>query len=89
LLRQTMEAQGMESVVMHGFRWTPSPEPYPIIEDRDQLKAWLEQEHPHEWQVPHQAVKRLLKSALKGEDQMPAGVGVFMSHSFSVRKKEE
>ena len=82
---QLMEKQNLDSVTLGGYKWTPSPEPYPQVVDRVALRTWAEENEMEDILAsPHQTLKALVKISLdpKNDEPMPAGIDLFLKTGF-------
>lgn len=78
VLVQRMEQQGLDSVTTGGYRFTPTPEPYPSVTDRAANLAWAKEAMPDALQIQWQTLKSAVKSALETGDVLPAGVTLYL-----------
>ena len=82
-----MEDANLDSVVTGGYRWTPSPEPYPQVKDRVALREWATQNGMEDaLAIPHQTLKATVKAALENHEALPEGIEIFVKTTFSRRK---
>lgn len=86
VIDETMDLQDMESVVMHGYRWTRSPEPYAKVADRQATLAWAMQEMPDALSLPYQTLAATTKARLEAGEPPPPGVDVYLRPKISRRK---
>ncbi len=87
VLDQQMEATGLDSAVIAGYRWTPKVEPYPLVTDKSVLRDWVDSHMPDNLALPFQTLRSVVKDALEAGDQLPPGVDVFLKRSFSRTKQ--
>lgn len=86
VIDETMDLQDMESVVMHGYRWTRSPEPYAKVADRQAALAWAKQEMPDALSIHYQILASTTKARLEAGEPPPPGVDVYLRPKISRRK---
>jgi len=78
-LAKAMKAQGLESVVAGGYRFTPVPEPYASVTDKKELIDWAIKDGAAETlQFPWQTLQALVKIALDAGTELPPGVDVYL-----------
>lgn len=82
-LAQLMESQGLESVVVAGYRWTPSPEPYAQVADPVAFNAWVREHMPDALSLNEKIRQSLVKKAIEKNEALPPGLDVYMKESFS------
>lgn len=82
-LGQLMESQGLESVVMAGYRWTPKPEPYAQVADPVAFNAWVREHMPDALSLNERVRQSLVKKAIEKNEPLPPGLDVYMKESFS------
>jgi hypothetical protein len=85
-MQRAMKAQGLETVVVGGWRCTPSPEPYGQVKDKAQLLDWALEHMRDNLSLHHGTLQSLVKSALKGEGELPPGLDIYMGRSISFTK---
>jgi hypothetical protein len=78
-----MEDENTESVTKHGYRWTPSPEPYPQVKDKLALRKWVDEFMPDNLSLPAATLEATVKAKLEVGDELPPGVDVFMKTGLS------
>lgn len=88
-LRKLLKAQGLDSVVMRGHRFTPEPAPWPQVKDKHALLEWAKENMPDEIQMHASVLLRTVKQALDGEGELPPGVDVYFSSGISVTKSSK
>jgi hypothetical protein len=82
-----MENAKLDSVVTGGYRWTPSPEPYPQVKDRVALREWAVRNGMEDaLAIPHQTLKATVKAALENHEELPEGIDIFAKTTFSRRR---
>ncbi len=82
-----MEAAGLESAVIAGYRWTPTPEPYPTVKDRVAFRGWCDEHMPNNLALPSSTVRSVVKAALEDGNPLPPGIEVFLKGKFSRTKQ--
>lgn len=86
VIEETMAAQELESVVIDGYRWTRTPEPYPTVKDKAANLAWARIHMPDALALHASTLKAVCKDALTKGDPLPDGVEVFLKPALSRRK---
>lgn len=87
-LRYRLKALNMDGVVSNGYRWTPTPEPYPQVKDKTTFVPWVIEHMRDNVQLHHGTLKAVVKDALKGEGEMPPGVDIFLKTRFTRTKQK-
>lgn len=85
VLGDKMDDAGLESVVMAGYRWSPTYEPHPHVTDRLALRTWADTHMPDNLALPWQTLRSVVREALDpqaGDFELPPGVGVYVKRSF-------
>lgn len=82
VLDEKMKAEQLESAVIAGYRWTPTPEPYPQIKDRQAFRAWAGKHMSDNLTLHHGTLKSVVKEALEENKPLPDGVEVFHKRTF-------
>ncbi len=85
-MQRAMKAQGLDTVIVNGWRCTPSPTPYAQVKDKAALLEWSMENMRDSLTLHHGTLQAVVKAALKGEGDMPDGTDVFMSRSISFTK---
>jgi hypothetical protein len=88
-MRQAMQAEGLKSVVIGGFRYTPSPEPYANVTDRQAFLAWAMQNMKDNLNINWNVLQATVKAALDTGDEFPPGVDVHLKKTISRRKQSD
>lgn len=84
---RVMEQQNLDSATLAGYRWTPSPEPYPQVKDKVSLREWAEKTDQRDLlSINPQTLKSLVKKALEENQPIPEGLDLFVHTTFSRRK---
>lgn len=86
VIDQTLEAQNLERVVSCGRSYSVSPEPIAHVTDKAALRAWAEEHAPDNLSLHHQTLQALVKAALEGDGEMPAGVDCYLRRTLTRRK---
>jgi hypothetical protein len=87
-LRYRLKEQNLDSVIANGYRWTPSPEPYPSVKDKVPFTNWVIEHMRDNVQLHHGTLKSVVKNALQGEGEMPPGVDIFLKYRFARTKQK-
>jgi len=87
VMTEQMEAAGLESAVIAGYRWTPTPEPYPTVKDRVAFRGWCDEHMPNNLALPSSTVRSVVKAALEDGNPLPPGIEVFLKGKFSRTKQ--
>jgi hypothetical protein len=85
-LLNKMEREGLDSIGIKGYNYSPSLEPYPSVKDKAAFMAYALDQMPETLTVPHQSLKARCKSALEGDGEVPPGVELYLKHKFSRTK---
>jgi hypothetical protein len=86
-MHQQMEAAGLDSVTVAGFKWTPKVEPYPSVKDKAAFRAWAGEKMPDNLSLPFPTLKSVVKEALESGEELPPGIDVYLKGSFSRTKQ--
>jgi hypothetical protein len=86
VMLETLEAIDLDSVVTGGYRYTRSPAPYPKIEDRPALLAWVSETMPELLTVNAQTLGAVTKQRLEQGEALPPGVSVYLKETIARRK---
>jgi hypothetical protein len=86
VILETLDAQGLDSIVTGGYRYTRSPAPYPKIEDRPALLAWVSETMPELLTVNAQTLGAVTKQRLEQGEALPPGVSVYLKETIARRK---
>lgn len=83
-----MKQAGIESIVVDGYRFTPSPEPYPQVTDKKALLDWALEHMRDNLSLHPSTLSAIVKQALEGQGELPPGVDVFLKRSVSRTKSK-
>lgn len=90
LVGARLDDQGLESVVINGYRWTPVYDPYPSVRDKAKLRAWAADHMPDNLTLHPQTLRAVVRDALDpdaGSFELPPGVDIFVKRSFRRTKQ--
>ena len=89
LLLEELDRTGMQSFAYGGYRFTPSPKPYPKVVDREALREYMLRTQKELLNVNSQTLYSLVVKALEEPDEheMPEGVEITNVHTTLSRKK--
>lgn len=91
MLRVSMETQGVQDgFKSERFTYFPQPSPYPKVDDKAKLLAWVKESGQEELlSLNYQTLRGIVAEALgpNGSRVIPDGVTVFVKESISRRKR--
>ena len=90
VIAHKMDVAALDSIVMAGFRWTPTYEPHPVVTNKAALRAWATRFMPDNLSLPSMTLKSVVKDALDpetGSHELPPGLDVFVKRSFKKTKQ--
>jgi hypothetical protein len=92
VLHEQMEAQSLQSVVIDGYLWSSTYEPYPVVTNQAEVREWATKRMPDNLNLAWGTVRNAVRTALDpdtepGTAELPPGVAVYVKRSFRRTKQ--